>query len=293
MGRQRRSIRLANKKPSIKKRDPPRDRKRISWKDSPYSSPKDPYRGCTPQQRRKVRISNKIDRNNLSNEYQKFAIDFFNMKTQQQGYHISRGQHFSSENMTELYNYVKDINAPAIGIDFTNGESTPHQKRFMKTIFKGSPSTTKKFKSLHPILKSILIALECAYEAPAAMDVLLLESKAGDQQQPLHADNNTESAELEELIKEGIKRPRLTIDKTFSILIGLEASYQSKTYWVDSSNKRNVIGQGRYAMWKGDYYHAGASYEVANHRLFISIGPLNKSEVQKDFDEDRVRVSVE
>lgn len=40
---------------------------------------------------------------------------------------------------------------------------------------------------------------------------------------------------------------------------------------LDTCNGEITVSRGRAVIWSGEYFHAGASYDVMNSRLFIAI----------------------
>jgi len=73
---------------------------------------------------------------------------------------------------------------------------------------------------------------------------------------------------------------RLLTNTNFSCLIALEeASNPTKiVYLKNEVEVISVIPQGAMAIWRGDFSHAGASYDQDNCRLFISISSKENQE---------------
>ena len=59
-------------------------------------------------------------------------------------------------------------------------------------------------------------------------------------------------------------------DINFSFLLAVEPS-SNPTKLILEDESELMISQGEGVIWRGDYLHAGASYQVENSRLFISI----------------------
>ena len=55
-------------------------------------------------------------------------------------------------------------------------------------------------------------------------------------------------------------------DMQYSVIVAI----QSHTQFVSSNNRTINIPKNGMIMYRGDYMHAGASYEIEHHRLFIS-----------------------
>ncbi len=45
----------------------------------------------------------------------------------------------------------------------------------------------------------------------------------------------------------------------------------NRTTIINENNSELLLPQGNFAMWCGNYEHAGASYNQVNRRLFIGI----------------------
>ncbi|MFI0436137.1 MAG: hypothetical protein ACH350_10540 [Parachlamydiaceae bacterium] len=104
-------------------------------------------------------------------------------------------------------------------------------------------------------------------------------SEAGCRQQPFHQDCPAMNPNL---IRKGQKR--ILTNTNFSCLIALEEAsnptrimYQKKTQKGQEEGVY-VIPQGAMAIWRGDFTHAGASYDQDNRRLFISISSKENQE---------------
>ncbi len=74
------------------------------------------------------------------------------------------------------------------------------------------------------------------------------------------------------------KKRRAFADIPFSVLVALENNTNSTTI-INENNHSLIVFQGDFAMWRGDYEHAGASYSVINTRLFIAV--IDKQEANR------------
>jgi len=95
-----------------------------------------------------------------------------------------------------------------------------------------------------------------------------LLSKKDCPQQEIHCDGKYEC---------GQKR-KLFIDVPFSLLMALEPD-SNMTSIVRETNCLTVIPQGAVAVWRADYFHAGARYGKRNRRMFIQICDWNKKDI--------------
>jgi hypothetical protein len=57
-------------------------------------------------------------------------------------------------------------------------------------------------------------------------------------------------------------------DNQFSLLL----STMPGTKWLNSRNQVVELPVGSFVIWRGDYIHAGAAYNIFNSRLFVSLG---------------------
>jgi hypothetical protein len=63
---------------------------------------------------------------------------------------------------------------------------------------------------------------------------------------------------------------KLFVDIPFSLLMALEPNAKV-TSIIRHTNCETIIPQGAVAVWRGEYFHAGASYVQHNRRMFIAI----------------------
>jgi len=72
------------------------------------------------------------------------------------------------------------------------------------------------------------------------------------------------------------RKRRALADIPFSFLLALECNSNVTSIVKHNSNCLQLF-QGQFAMWRSDYEHAGASYDVENRRLFIAIIDRNEA----------------
>jgi hypothetical protein len=77
------------------------------------------------------------------------------------------------------------------------------------------------------------------------------------------------------------KKRRLFVDIPFSLLMALEPD-SNITSIVRETNRVTVIHQGAVAVWRADYFHAGARYVKRNRRMFIAIVDCDKKDIFED-----------
>lgn len=118
-------------------------------------------------------------------------------------------------------------------------------------------------------------AMNSREERVPIISVQEILSEAGCCQQPFHQDCPAMNPNRN---RKGQKR--FMTNTNFSCLIALEdASNPTRiVYKKDQREGVYVIPQGALAIWRGDFPHAGASYDQNNRRLFLSISPKENQE---------------
>lgn len=66
------------------------------------------------------------------------------------------------------------------------------------------------------------------------------------------------------------RKRRPFLDIPFSLIAALEEN-ANQTYIINHNRQSVHLKQGEFAMWRGDYEHAGAAYAQLNRRLFVAI----------------------
>ena len=66
------------------------------------------------------------------------------------------------------------------------------------------------------------------------------------------------------------RKRRAFVDVPFSVIVALEDD-ANRTAIINENSSELLLPQGNFAMWRGNYEHAGASYNQVNRRLFIGI----------------------
>lgn len=74
---------------------------------------------------------------------------------------------------------------------------------------------------------------------------------------------------------------RYFIDIPFSMTIALEDN-DNRTAILDASGNEVVIEKGRVAIWRGNYRHSGASYNIFNSRLHVAVCNRDKLQYLED-----------
>lgn len=87
-----------------------------------------------------------------------------------------------------------------------------------------------------------------------------LLSKKNFPQQEMHCDYKYDCS----------RKQKLFVDIPFSLLMALESDSNISSI-VRETNRVSVISQGAVAVWRANYFHAGARYVRRNRRMFIAI----------------------
>lgn len=67
------------------------------------------------------------------------------------------------------------------------------------------------------------------------------------------------------------RKRRAFVDVSFSVIVALEDDANTTAIMNENDSELLLLPKGNFAIWRGDYEHAGASYNQVNRRLFIAI----------------------